>query len=98
MGAYIPTAILPFATLKDDKWVNELRHITVLFVNLGVPESELVRMHTPRDVDYINSVLQAVRPDTASHSTATASHSASIASQALGRRHTALEQRHTALG
>lgn len=40
--SYIPTAILPFASHNDDKWVNETRNVTVLFVNLGLQEHDLL--------------------------------------------------------
>lgn len=61
MCSYIPTAVIPFATQNDDKWVNELRHITVLFVNLGVREAELINMNTEKDVNHIHAVLKAVQ-------------------------------------
>mmetsp|Transcript_2621 Transcript_2621/g.4960 ORF Transcript_2621/g.4960 Transcript_2621/m.4960 type:complete len:1284 (-) Transcript_2621:84-3935(-) len=59
--AYIPTAIVPFAGQGDDKWISELRIISVLFVNLGVGEEELVRLSTPGPIKRIHAVLRDVQ-------------------------------------
>lgn len=61
IGSYIPQAIVPFASLNDDKWINEIRSITVLFVNLGVGEDDLVNMTTPKDYMRIHRILRAVQ-------------------------------------
>ena len=61
LKAFIPPAIVPFAAKADDKWINELRRVTVLFVNLGIREKELVRafflllfcFHLPPDLDLV---------------------------------------------
>ena len=61
ISTYIPTAVVPFATQNDDKWVNELRQITVLFVNLGVNEAELVSISSSKDIMRIHNVLRSVQ-------------------------------------
>lgn len=58
---YIPNSIVPFAGQGEDKWINELRTISVLFVNLGVGESELVKLNTPKAVNRIHNVLKDVQ-------------------------------------
>ena len=45
------------AKQDDDKWVSELRRITVLFVNLGVGEDELVGLNTMPKIKRIHEVL-----------------------------------------
>lgn len=61
MKNYIPTAVVPFAAQDSDKWINELRYITVLFVNLGLREEELVSLDSRKDITRMHNVLRAVQ-------------------------------------
>lgn len=45
----------------DDKWISELRRITVIFVNLGVGEDELVALDSMPKIERIHEVLKAVQ-------------------------------------
>lgn len=62
---YIPTAIISFAANNDDKWINELRCVTVLFVNLGLEEKELIAISSTSNnnerVQRMHLVLRAVQ-------------------------------------
>lgn len=62
MLSYIPTAAIPFAGHGNDNWVNEIRTITCLFVNLGMEEKDLVNVSNKGgDLQRINTVLRAVQ-------------------------------------
>lgn len=61
LRSYIPGAVAPFAHQKDDKWIDEIREITVMFVNLGVGEDELVSMKSPAHFLRIHTILRAVQ-------------------------------------
>lgn len=61
LRGYIPNAVVPYASQNDDKWIDEIRQITVLFVNLGVGEEELVNMTTDRHYMRIHTILRAVQ-------------------------------------
>jgi len=62
MLSYIPTAATPFAGHGNDNWVNEIRVITCLFVNLGMEEKDLINVSNKGgDLHRINAVLRAVQ-------------------------------------
>ena len=71
VGQYVPSAVVPYINHHEEKWASELRRITVLFVNLGLKESDLTTISTVRrhlgkngDSDALNTVqavLQAVQ-------------------------------------
>jgi hypothetical protein len=52
---------VPYASQHDDKWISELRRVSVVFVNLGVNESELVKIDSEDDVVRVNEMLVAVQ-------------------------------------
>jgi class 3 adenylate cyclase len=60
--SYIPKAVVPFVQHKEEKWAGELRRITVLFVNLGLPESELNKSKDDdASLQLVHKVLSAVQ-------------------------------------
>jgi class 3 adenylate cyclase len=64
-GYYVPPAIIPFVAHGEDRLMNELRRVVVLFVNLGVPEAELVKLSSPSatldDIKRIHIVIATVQ-------------------------------------
>ncbi len=61
LARYVPAAILPFVEHHEERWAGELRRITVLFVNLGIGESQLASMNTEKDLNFIHKVLVSVQ-------------------------------------
>ena len=58
---YVTPAIVDAATRNEDRWISEKRRITVLFVNLGVGESELVNMQTQKDFLHVHTIITMVQ-------------------------------------
>lgn len=45
MKCYVPRAVWPFVSAREESWGSELRDITVLFINLGLSELDLADMN-----------------------------------------------------
>lgn len=58
---YVPSAVMPWLDVKEEKWASELRLITVLFVNLGLSEAELLRITKEDDIDTVQTILEVVQ-------------------------------------
>lgn len=64
---YVPSAVLPYVNTNDEKWASEIRRITVLFVNLGLKESDLNAISKDNnkkggdDIGIVQKVLNAVQ-------------------------------------
>lgn len=58
---YVPSAVMPWLDVREEKWASELRLITVLFVNLGLSESELLRITKEDDIDTVQTILEVVQ-------------------------------------
>ena len=58
MMKYIPGAILPYVNKNEEKWANELRRISVLFINLGM---RLVNVNQQKDVERIQKIIKLVQ-------------------------------------
>lgn len=58
---YVPSAVMPWLDVKEEKWASELRLITVLFVNLGLSEPELLRIAKEDDIDTVQTILEVVQ-------------------------------------
>jgi adenylate cyclase 10 len=59
---YVPRAVVPFVSHKEEKWSAELRRVTVLFVNLGLSETDLNAAKTSEEgLQIVQRVLTAVQ-------------------------------------
>lgn len=62
IGRYVPSAVIPYMLHGDEKWLSEIRKVTVLFVNLGFDESQLINIGAKQaNVDKVQNVLSAVQ-------------------------------------
>ncbi len=58
---YVPGAVIPFLNKAEEKWASELRRVSVIFVNLGMQEADLLAISTPRGLKRCNDVMRAVQ-------------------------------------
>ena len=59
---YVPAAVLNWLGTKEMLWSDELRHVSVLFVNLGFDaESELANMHQVKNRRLMQDVVFATQ-------------------------------------
>ena len=62
VGKYVPSAVIPFINHHEEKWASELRRICVLFVNLGMKETDMNEVATNKEyISVIHEVLSAVQ-------------------------------------
>jgi class 3 adenylate cyclase len=60
LKGYIPSAVLPFVNAFGEQWASELRHITVLFVNLGLTPDTMNNM-SDENMQRIHNVIRKVQ-------------------------------------
>ncbi|CEO99499.1 Phosphodiesterase [Plasmodiophora brassicae] len=61
---YVPGAVLPFLNASEERWASELRHVAVIFANLGFTEAQLAKIaseETTNDLDRVQSVIFSVQ-------------------------------------
>lgn len=58
---YVPSAVMPWLDVQEEKWASGPRLITVLFVNLGLSEPELLRIAKEDDIDTVQTILEVVQ-------------------------------------
>jgi class 3 adenylate cyclase len=58
---YVPGAVLPFLNTSMERWLSELRRVSVLFINIGLSEEELVEISTSTSMDGLNKIQDAIR-------------------------------------
>ena len=58
MLLYIPAALLPFIEIGQEKWSAELRHLTIMFVNLGI---DLLDARSEEGLNRIHKIIYTVQ-------------------------------------
>eukprot|EP00753_Platysulcus_tardus_P003833 PLAT12494.2.p1 GENE.PLAT12494.2~~PLAT12494.2.p1 ORF type:complete len:1725 (-),score=861.37 PLAT12494.2:94-4923(-) len=61
MWSFIPRAVAPFLKGHDEEWGNELRRVSVMFVNLGFGDADLARLLDGATLHAFQAVFTAVQ-------------------------------------